>query len=91
MAVAFLIPELVERRWWRFLLHTHRARRLRTKLLRYGEGRVWSSTFPGRSMHRPDEKGMHGPRSGPADAAPSDVQRRLRSLVSRACSLWHPP
>jgi hypothetical protein len=39
-AVAVLIPELVKRKWWQFLLHTHRARRLRAKLLRFGEGRV---------------------------------------------------
>jgi hypothetical protein len=32
-AVAVLIPELVKRKWWQFLLHTHRARRLRAKLL----------------------------------------------------------
>jgi 23S rRNA A2030 N6-methylase RlmJ len=34
--IAVLIPEVVKRRWWQNLLHTHRARRLRNALLRYG-------------------------------------------------------
>ena len=34
--VAVLIPEVVKRRWWEHLLHTHRARRLRAALLHYG-------------------------------------------------------
>jgi amino acid transporter len=34
--VAVLIPELVKQRWYQRILHTHRARRLRTQLLTYG-------------------------------------------------------
>jgi hypothetical protein len=30
------LPQLVEARWWEWLLHTHRERRLRTALLRDG-------------------------------------------------------
>ena len=33
--VAILIPELVKQSWWQYLLHTHRARRLRSVLLQY--------------------------------------------------------
>ncbi|MEZ0171905.1 APC family permease [Microvirga sp. TS319] len=38
--VAILIPELVKRSWWQYLLHTHRARRLRSRLLQYGGAQV---------------------------------------------------
>lgn len=38
--VAVLIPQLVKRRWWQFLLHSHRAARLRSELLRYGGQRL---------------------------------------------------
>jgi hypothetical protein len=34
--LAVLIPELVKRRWYQHLLHTHRARRLRSQLLSLG-------------------------------------------------------
>jgi hypothetical protein len=34
--IAVLIPEVVKRRWWQHLLHTHRAHRLRSALLSYG-------------------------------------------------------
>ncbi len=35
-AVAVVLPQLVEARWWEALLHTHRERRLRATLLRNG-------------------------------------------------------
>jgi amino acid transporter len=34
--VAVLIPELVKRHWWEYLLSNHRARRLRSAVLDYG-------------------------------------------------------
>ncbi len=34
--VMIVLPELVEGRWWGYLMHTHRERRLRARLLRYG-------------------------------------------------------
>jgi amino acid transporter len=34
--IAVLIPQLVKRRWWQYLLHSHRAARLRSELLHYG-------------------------------------------------------
>ena len=36
-AVAVLIPELIRRHWFERFLHTHRARRLRAKLLGNGD------------------------------------------------------
>ncbi|MGH7248000.1 MAG: APC family permease, partial [Pseudomonadota bacterium] len=38
--IAVLIPELVKRHWWEYLLSAQRARRLRTVLLEYGGSRV---------------------------------------------------
>lgn len=38
--ILVVLPELVEGRWWGTLLHTHRERRLRARLLRHGGPRV---------------------------------------------------
>jgi amino acid transporter len=37
---AIIIPELVKNHWWEYLLHNHRARRLRAALLHYGGSRL---------------------------------------------------
>ncbi|MBV8916275.1 MAG: APC family permease [Acetobacteraceae bacterium] len=34
--VVIVLPELVEGRWWGYLMHAHRERRIRARLLRYG-------------------------------------------------------
>jgi hypothetical protein len=34
--ITVVLPELVEGRWWGYLMHTHRERRLRARLLRHG-------------------------------------------------------
>jgi hypothetical protein len=44
--VAVLIPELVKQRWYQRLLHTHRARRLRSQLLRHGGARLTIINVP---------------------------------------------
>ncbi|MDB5606084.1 MAG: putative aminoacid/polyamine transporter, permease protein, partial [Bradyrhizobium sp.] len=38
--IAVLIPEIVKEHWWQYLLHTHRAHRVRAALLRYGGSQV---------------------------------------------------
>lgn len=35
-----VIPSLVKQSWWQHLLHTHRAHRLRSRLLRFGGSRL---------------------------------------------------
>jgi amino acid transporter len=45
-AVAVLIPELVKQRWYQRLLHTNRARRLRSQLLRHGGARLTIINVP---------------------------------------------
>jgi hypothetical protein len=44
--VAVLIPELVKQRWYQRILHTHRARHLRTQLLTYGGAGLTVITVP---------------------------------------------
>jgi hypothetical protein len=45
-AIAVLIPELVKQRWYQRLLHTHRARRLRSQLLEHGGARLTIINVP---------------------------------------------
>jgi amino acid transporter len=51
--VAVLIPELVKQRWYQQLLHTHRARRLRSQLLKHGGTRLTIVNVPW-YLHEPD-------------------------------------
>ena len=44
--VTVILPELVEGRWWGYLMHTNRERRLRARLLRDGGADVAVSTVP---------------------------------------------
>jgi amino acid transporter len=38
--IAVMVPEVVKRHWWQYLLHTYRAERLRSALLRSGDRRT---------------------------------------------------
>jgi amino acid transporter len=44
--VTVILPELVEGRWWGYLMHANRERRLRARLLRYGGPNVVVSSVP---------------------------------------------
>jgi len=44
--VIVVLPELVEGRWWGYLLHTHRERRLRAQILRYGGAAIAVVSVP---------------------------------------------
>jgi hypothetical protein len=44
--IAVLVPEVVKRHWWQFLLHNYRAALLRSALLRCGEHRVVVVSVP---------------------------------------------
>jgi amino acid transporter len=44
--VTVILTELVEGRWWGYLMHTNRERRLRARLLRYGGRNVVVSLVP---------------------------------------------
>jgi amino acid transporter len=45
-AIAVLIPELVKQRWYQRLLHTNRAKRLRSQLLKHGGTRLTIINVP---------------------------------------------
>ena len=44
--ITVVLPELVEASWWQYVMHTHRDRRLRAKLLRQGGPRVAVAIVP---------------------------------------------
>jgi len=44
--IAVMIPEVVKQGWWQYLLHTHRARRIRAALLRAGGPRLVLMNVP---------------------------------------------
>jgi hypothetical protein len=44
--VTVILPELVEGRWWGYLMHANRERRLRACLLRNGGTNIVVSTVP---------------------------------------------
>lgn len=52
-AVAVILPELIEGRWWGYIMHTHRERHLRAQLLRYGGRNVIVTTVPWQ-LHPPN-------------------------------------
>lgn len=65
--IVVLVPELIKHRWYQHLLHTHRARRLRTQLLRHGRSRLAVMTLPWDAA--PDAAGS--PAAEPAPRRPS--------------------
>ncbi len=69
--IAVLIPELVKRKWWQHLLHTHRARRLRDALLRYGGSRLMVINVPWYLSEPRIEEAMAPEEKRPAEAEPS--------------------
>jgi amino acid transporter len=71
--VAVVIPELVKLAWWQHVLHTHRARRLRAALLRYGGSRLVVMNIPW-YLEEPQ----------PAEALEPDASAAHRSRFIRA-------
>lgn len=70
--LAIIIPELVKSHWWEHLLHNHRARRLRTALLRYGGPRLVLVSVP---WHLDSPRPPAGDEDAPADERGVDVPR----------------
>jgi hypothetical protein len=44
--ITVILPELVEGRWWGYLMHANRERRLRAQLLRHGGRNLAVSSVP---------------------------------------------
>jgi hypothetical protein len=61
--VVIVLPELVDGRWWGYLMHTHRERRLRARLLRYGGPAIAVVSVPWQLQ-------ASGPRQGLAEEEP---------------------
>ena len=57
-AVLIVLPELVEGRWWGYVMHTHRERRLRSRLLHYGGPNVSVVTVPWQLQEASPEQGI---------------------------------
>ncbi len=57
-AVLVVLPELVEGRWWGYVMHTHRERRLRARLLRYGGADVAVVSVPWQLQASSVEQGI---------------------------------
>ena len=56
--VMIVLPELVEGRWWGYLMHTHRERRLRARLLRYGGPQITVVSVPWQLQTSSPEQGI---------------------------------
>jgi len=67
-AVMIVLPELVEGRWWGYLMHVHRERRLRAKILRYGGAEVGVVSVPWQLLPQ-------GPKEGLAVEEPSGASK----------------
>ncbi|MGE0005405.1 MAG: hypothetical protein AB7S92_07425 [Parvibaculaceae bacterium] len=59
--IAVLLPEVVKMSWWQVLLHTHRARKLRSHLLRFGGSRLVIISVPWYLEEPRIEDGMEPP------------------------------
>ncbi len=56
--VMIVLPELIEGRWWGYLMHTHRERRLRARLLRYGGPHITVVSVPWQLQSSNPEQGI---------------------------------
>jgi hypothetical protein len=76
-----LLPEVIKTTWWQFLLHTHRARRLHAKLLRFGGSNVVVISMP-RYFEEPDKEQGVAAAVDPGEVA--SVVEELRAAPERA-------
>lgn len=81
--VAVIVPEIVKERWWRFLLHTHRAWRLRAALRRYGGSRLVIISIPWYLDAPRIADGFDRSEIGPYRALRSPRQRRQKPMPAR--------
>jgi len=82
-----IMPELVEGRWWGWLMHANRERRLRTRLLRHGGRDVVVSSVPWH-LHPPDPAQAIAEEE-PAEALP--VTTRVSSAPPAGAAADPPP
>lgn len=74
--IAVLLPEVVKRHWWQFLLHGHRMRRLQAALLRYGGSRIVVMIIPWHLEEPRVEEGLEEEETPRTPAEIVDLMRR---------------
>src|SRR5204862_5973156 len=69
--VTAVVPEVVKRRWWQFLMHNYRAERLRSALLRRGDPKLVVVSVPWYLSDAPEQpkKLLSGAGEGNGQAA----------------------
>jgi hypothetical protein len=72
--VLIVLPELVEPRWWGYVMHIHRERLLRARLLRYGGPAIAIVSVPWQLRPAEPEQGLQEeePATGSAPATKRD-------------------
>lgn len=70
--VAVLLPEVVKKYWWQYLLHNQRLRRLQAALLRYGGSRVVVMIIPWHLEEPRIEEGLENEETRPSTARAAD-------------------
>jgi hypothetical protein len=75
--VTVILPELVEGRWWGYLMHANRERRLRARLLRYGGSNVVISSVPWQLRPANPAEGIAEEEPSAAAASPQQHRKSL--------------
>ncbi|HZO22704.1 MAG TPA: APC family permease [Steroidobacteraceae bacterium] len=70
--IAVLLPEVVKKHWWQYLLHGHRLRRLQAALLRYGGSRIVVMVIPWHLEEPRIEEGLEEEETPPTAASAAD-------------------
>jgi amino acid transporter len=78
--VTAVVPEVVKRRWWQFLMHNYRAERLRSSLLKRGDSRLVVVTVP---WYLEDGAEAPAPGNGDGDAGARASGRGAHLTKSR--------
>ena len=80
--VAVLLPEVVKKRWWQHLLHTHRLHRVQSALLRYGGSDVVVMIIPWHLEEPRIEEGLEHEETPASEVGQRDHRGRLRPAGS---------
>jgi amino acid transporter len=73
--IIVVLPELVEASWWQYMMHTHRDRRLRAKLLRQGGPHVGVAIVPWQVQQSDPDAAIAEEEPSPADQSNPPLQR----------------
>jgi hypothetical protein len=82
--IAVLIPEVVKQGWWQYLLHTHRARRMRSALLKSGGDRLVLMHIPWHLSHGMGTQDLEPELRSEEDQVREQVRTVARSAAAGA-------